>query len=463
MAAGQVTVVGLGPAGADLLTAGTVAAVDRIPVRYLRTVRHPAAEAVANAVPCDDLYDRSATLEEVYPAIVERLVAAASEHAEVLYAVPGSPRVAEASVELLVADGRVEVEVLPALSFLDLAWERLGVDPLAGGVRLVDGQRFAVDAAGERGPLLVAQCDSAAVLSEIKLAVEEPPASVTVLQRLGLPDELVVEVAWAELDRTVTPDHLTSLWLPELAAPVGAELVRFAELVRTLRDRCPWDAEQTHASLTRHLLEETYELLESIEALEAALATGDGPALDAGYHHLEEELGDVLFQVLFHAVLGAEAGRFSIADVARGIHDKLVHRHPHVFAGLAVDGTADIVRNWEQIKKVEKGRASVMDGVPANLPSLLYAHKVQRKAAAIGTDVAVPARLELATITTDADLGAALFAVVAAARSLQLDPESALRATAARFRDEVAASEVAGSEVAASEVAVDEGPGASSA
>ncbi|MGI9121217.1 MAG: MazG nucleotide pyrophosphohydrolase domain-containing protein [Acidimicrobiales bacterium] len=447
------TVVGLGPAGADLLTSGAVAAVDRIPVRYLRTVRHPGAEAVTNAVPCDDLYDRSAMLEEVYPAIVERLVDAATEHGEVLYAVPGSPRVAEASVELLVADGRVEVEVLPALSFLDLAWERLGVDPLARGVRLVDGQRFAVEAAGERGPLLVAQCDSAAVLSEIKLAVDEPPESVTVLQRLGLPDESVVEVAWAGLDRAVAPDHLTSLWLPELAAPVGTELVRFAELVRTLRDRCPWDAEQTHSSLTRHLLEETYELLEAIEALQTALASGDGSALDAGYHHLEEELGDVLFQVFFHAVLGAEAGRFSIADVARGIHDKLVRRHPHVFAGVVVEGTDDIVRNWEQIKKVEKGRASVMDGVPANLPSLLYAHKVQRKAATIDTFVEVPATVDLAAVSTDADLGAALFEVVAAARALDLDPESALRGTAARFRDEVVADEGP----------ADEGPGATSA
>ena len=440
-------VVGLGPAGPELLTAATLTALDRVPVRFVRTARHPAAAAVDDARPCDDLYEGAASMDEVYSGIVERLVGAAGEHGEVLYAVPGSPRVAERTVELLEGDGRVEVEVVPALSFLDLTWARLGVDPLAAGVRLVDGRRFSVEAAGERGPLLVAQCDTPVVLSAVKLAFDDPPPSVVVLQRLGLPDEAVIELDWAELDRSVVPDHLTSLWLPEVAAPVGAELVRLAELVHTLRASCPWDREQTHASLTRYLLEETYELLEAIEALAAVPeddGADDGPDLDGAYRHLEEELGDVLFQVFFHAVLGTEAGRFNLADVARGIHDKLVRRHPHVFAGVEVAGTDDVMRNWEQIKKQEKGRTSVMDGVAANLPSLLYAFKVQRKAATVGVDVAVPSILELAGLSTDADLGTALFAVVAAGRRVQLDPEAALRAAAARFRDEVVAGEASG-------------------
>ncbi len=188
-------------------------------------------------------------------------------------------------------------------------------------------------------------------------------------------------------------------------------------------------------------------MLEAIEALVAMPeddGAGDGPALDGAYRHLEEELGDVLFQVFFHAVLGTEAGRFNLADVARGIHDKLVRRHPHVFAGVEVAGTDDVMRNWEQIKKQEKGRTSVMDGVASNLPSLLYAFKVQRKAATVGVDVAVPGTLELSGLSTDADLGSALFAVVAAGRRAQLDPEAALRAAAARFRDEVVAGEASG-------------------
>jgi MazG family protein len=199
-----------------------------------------------------------------------------------------------------------------------------------------------------------------------------------------------------------------------VAAPVGAEVVRFAELVRTLRARCPWDREQTHHSLTRHLLEETYEVLEAIDGLPAA------------YPHLEEELGDLLFQVVFHAVIAAEAGEFTLADVARGIHDKLVRRHPHVFGDVTADSPEQVVRNWEEIKREEKGRASVMEGIPGNLPALLYASKVLGKAASAGYDAAMP----------DAgDLGGELLAVVRRARAAGDDPEAALRATVAAYRD----------------------------
>jgi tetrapyrrole methylase family protein / MazG family protein len=435
-----ITVVGLGPAGPDLLTAGTLAAIDRVAVRFLRTGRHPSAPAVPGATTFDHLYDASGSFEEVYGRIVEDLLAAAHRHGEVLYAVPGSPRVAERSVELLLAHPEVTgsgvaVEVVPALSFADLTWARLGVDPLAAGVRIVDGRRFAVDAAGQRGPLLVAQCDTRHVLSDIKLAVPdgEAPAEVVVLQRLGLPDESVTTVAWDDLDRTVEPDHLTSLWIAELAAPVAAEVVRFAELVHTLRERCPWDREQTHASLTRFLIEETYEVIEAIEGLEAH---GHGP--------LEEELGDLMFQLVFHSTLAAEVGEFTLADVARGIHDKLVRRHPHVFAEVEA-GTPDaVIRNWEQIKKAEKGRSSLMEGIPTALPSLLYALKVGRKAATVGFDwpdvASVRAKVdeELAELDEDPssdELGDVLFALVQLARHLDLDPESAVRGAVAKFRE----------------------------
>ncbi len=420
--------VGLGPAGDDLMTAGTLAAIARIPQRFLRTTRHPSAGSVAGAESFDAVYESAATVDEVYQRIVGHLVEAAGRHGEVLYAVPGSPMVAERTVERLLADDRVEVDVLPAMSFADLAWARLGVDQVAAGVRLVDGHRFDTEAAGDRGPLLVAQCDSRQVLSEIKLAVADDvaPATVTVLQRLGLPDESIVTVAWADLDRAVEPDHLTALWIPRLAAPIAGEVARFAALVRTLRERCPWDRDQTHRSLTRHLLEETYETLEAIEALDDA--TGDG------YEHLEEELGDLLFQVVFHATLAAEEGRFNLADVAMGIHDKLVSRHPHVFGDVEAADADTVMRNWEQLKQVEKGHGSVMDGIPGALPSLLYAHKVQRKAESLGVEVAP---LE----PPPADFGEALFALVAAAKRAGVDPESALRTAAMRFRDEVKANE----------------------
>ncbi|MBV8234417.1 MAG: MazG family protein [Acidimicrobiia bacterium] len=444
-----VVVVGLGPADPRLLTEAAKDAIARIPerYRYLRTSRHPAAGAVPGAHSFDEVYERAASLEEVYAEIVDGLVGAAAAAAggggssvggdggEVLYAVPGSPLVAERSVELLLADERVDVEVVPGLSFLELAWTALGVDPVATGVRVVDGRRFAVEAAGERGPLLVAQCDAKDVLSDIKLSAgEHHPHGVMVLQHLGLPDQTIRTVAWGDLDREVEADHLTSLYLPVGSPPIAAEVARFAELVRTLRERCPWDREQTHRTLTRHLLEETYEVLEAIENL-------DEPG-GAGYvgsaAHLEEELGDLLFQVVFHATLAAEEGSFTLADVADGIHDKLVRRHPHVFGTVEAETAGQVMRNWEQIKREEKGRASIMDGIPGDLPSLLYAHKVQRKAASAGVEVEPgPAGgVTAADAATDEQVGALLFDAVALARRAGVDPEAALRARTARFRDE---------------------------
>jgi tetrapyrrole methylase family protein/MazG family protein len=416
----RVVIAGLGPAGPDLLTAGTLDALAEIPHRYLRTRRHPAARALPDAVAFDSLYESEPSFDALYGAIVEAVVAGAVEHGVVLYAVPGSPVVAERTVELLVADGRVDTEVLPALSYLDLAWARLAVDPVARGARLVDGRRFEEQAAGERGPLLVGQCDQPHVLSDIKLALDDGP-EVVVLQRLGLPDESVRTVAWDDLDRVVVPDHLTSLWIPVLSDPVAGEVARFEALVRRLRAECPWDREQTHASLTRHLLEETYEVLEALDQVDEEGGTG--------FEDLEEELGDLLFQVVFHSVLAAEEGQFTLADVARGIHDKLYDRHPHVFdpqpGGTDV---AALTVEWERRKVEEKGRQSVMDGIPPALPALAYAAKVQKKAASQGVD--------WRTLLGEppGSLAAQLLELVDEARARGTDPETELRAATSRLR-----------------------------
>ncbi len=429
----RISVVGLGPGDADLVT---VATADRLHEAeadgrlWLRTRRHPAASLVPDAPSFDHVYDRAERLDQVYEQIVDELVGAAAD-GPVTYAVPGSPLVAERTVELLCAraavDDDLEVEVVPALSFLDLAWVRLGVDPIAAGVRVVDGQRFGTDAAGQRGPLLVAQCDSRHVLSEVKLVLDEgvEPAlaasgRVVVLQGLGTADERIFDVALAELDQVVVADHLTSLYLPELAAPVAAEVARLVELVATLRAECPWDRKQTHHSLRRHLLEESYEVLEALDEL--APEPADDPD---GLAHLEEELGDLLFQIAFHAKLATEEGAFTLADVARGVHDKLVARHPHVFGDVSAETADDVVANWEQIKKAEKGRQSVFDGIPAAMPALLYASKIQKKAESIGLEPSVGPEAP-----TEDELGELLWQVVDRARRAGVDPEDALRASA---------------------------------
>lgn len=474
----RIDVVGLGPAGPELITAGTLSLIDQADVVFLRTGRHPSAAAFPNARTFDHHYERADTFDEVYEAVAADVVAAATagagpegRGARVVYAVPGSPLVAERTVILLrqeraIASGEVTLVVHPAVSFLDLAFARLGVDPVAAAVTVVDGESFVVDAAGLSGPLLVAQCWSKAVLSSIKLSVESTPLDpVTVLHHLGLDDEQVWEVPWDELDRSFSPDHLTSLWIPQLAAPVAAELVHLDELVHTLRERCPWDREQTHGSLARHLLEESYEVLEAIDeitAIDEIEATGEIEAIDdtaeeQAVAHLEEELGDLLFQVYFHATLAAEAGRFTLADVARGIHDKLVSRHPHVFGDVTAETPGEVATNWEAIKKAEKNRTSVTEGIPAALPSLSLTAKLQRKALAVG--MVLPgvaedaarvadgvARLRPADGASDgqgggpgqvAEVGEMLFALVNLARLLGVDPETALRSRAAAFRSSV--------------------------
>lgn len=212
--------MGLGPGGPDLVTSGTLALIDRVPTQFLRTERHPAASVMPHAQWFDRLYDTGETTDHVYHSIVEAVVGATEGGTEVLYAVPGSPVVAERTVQLLLADDRVEVVVHPAMSFLDLAWVRLGVDPVATGARLVDGYNLVEADLTTPGPVLVAQCDNRFILSDIKLVTEDPPAdSVTVLHHLGLEDERLFEVRWEDLDRSFEPDHLTSLWIGDVRRP----------------------------------------------------------------------------------------------------------------------------------------------------------------------------------------------------------------------------------------------------
>ena len=451
----HVTVVGLGPGDPAHVTLQTLEAIAAHGRRFLRTARHPSAALVGDAATTDggaadvttfdDVYERADTFADVYAEITERLVVAATEHGRILYAVPGSPLVLERTVRSLRADERVEVEVLPALSFLDVAYAALGIDPVEAGVTLIDGHEFATAAAGATGPLLVAHTHANWVLSDIKLAVEgaRGDEEVVILQRLGTPEQAVVRTTWAELDRTVEADHLTCLYIPHLGEPVGAELVRFHQLTRTLREQCPWDREQDHQTLVRYLLEETYELVDALRALDP-----DDPATD---EHVIEELGDLLYQIEFHATIAEQEGRFTMADVARGVHDKLVRRHPHVFGDVVAEDTTTVLRNWDAIKREEKQRTSVFDGVALSQPALMYADAVQRKAAKLGfdwpdVDGALPKIAEEAAELVEAtrlgdpthvdeELGDLLFAVVNVARHLRIEPEAALRGAVHKFRE----------------------------
>ena len=193
------------------------------------------------------------------------------------------------------------------------------------------------------------------------------------------------------------------------------------------------------------MLEEAYEVVEAIELLPADAPAGDIPV--GAYDALEDELGDLLFQVMIQSVLASEAGAFTVADVARGVHAKLVRRHPHVFGDVRVNDASEVVTNWEQIKKGEKDDQSLVAGVTAGLPALITAQKLFRKGASIGLDPDVnlaDAVQQLAAAEgseVEATLGATLAAVVAIGREHDIDAESALASWARRYRDRFRAME----------------------
>jgi tetrapyrrole methylase family protein/MazG family protein len=462
---GRVVIVGLGPAGADYLVPAARTVLEEARRRYVRTARHPAVDDLARDgiefESFDGHYYDAPDLEHAYERMVRDLLDAASPHEEVVYAVPGSPVVAERTVALLhdaAARGEVELRVVPGLSFVDVAWTRLGVDPMARDVQVVDGRD--IEAVDLVDSMLIAQCDNALVLSDVKLALlEQFDAStpITVLHRLGLPDEHVGSVALEDLDRVVEPDHLTALFVEASsrdAVHAARELVRLYDLAQRLRDPggCPWDAEQTHHSLTRYLLEEAYEVVEAVEALPLDAPSSRQPVPPHAYVALEDELGDLLYEVVFQALLAREAGAFTMADVARGIHDKLVRRHPHVFGDVVAPESADVIRNWEQIKLEEKGSSSLVEGITPGLPALLYTNKLFRKAASVGLepgsrDEAIARiddaidRLRSGALDLEAALAQMLAAAVVLARAGGVDPESALRGWAARYRERFEAME----------------------
>lgn len=199
-----------------------------------------------------------------------------------------------------------------------------------------------------------------------------------------------------------------------------SELTRLRQVMTTLRAQCPWDAKQTHRSLLTHLVEETCEVVDAVEV-------GD----DAD---LQEELGDLLLQVYFHARIAEDEGRFDIEDVARGIADKLVRRHPHVFAGA--ETPVDMRRTWEQAKRAEKGRTSALEGIAESLSVIARTHKVVARARTHGVDVELPA-----APVEEAQVGREIVALVARAQAAGIDADAATRAALRELEAAVRAAE----------------------
>ncbi|MDE3064230.1 MAG: hypothetical protein KGJ36_00975 [Acidobacteriota bacterium] len=454
-----VRVAGLGPADASLLTLRVLELVAAAPVARLRTRRHPAAAhpAFIAVESYDAWYEGASSFDGLYDAIVDDLcsLAASSPTREVLYVVPGSPVVAESTVERLRRREDVATVCEPAVSVIDLACAVMGRDPMSAGLRVVDALSGDEPFTGP-GPLLILQAYAPEVLAGVGARL--PAATtVTVLHHLGLADQAVVERAAAGL-AGFGADHLTSLWVEDLRT-AGAAMDDLVALARRLRRDCPWDVAQTHGSLARHLLEESYEAIDALEALVALEAAGT--LTTAAVAHVEEELGDLLFQVVFHAELGDEEGRFDLVTMADALREKLIGRHPHVFGDAAARDAAEVASRWEVLKRDEKGRESVTDGVAWQQPALSLFAKLARKADALNLAPgdpraslalarnalalleldAAPAPDALSVADTAAAWGDAISAIVDAARRSGVDLEGVLRDRAVRLAEAIRAAE----------------------
>ena len=210
----------------------------------------------------------------------------------------------------------------------------------------------------------------------------------------------------------------------------GSELQRLVEVMDRLRSPggCPWDSEQTHESLVKYLLEESYEFIDSVDAKDR--------------EGMREELGDVLLQVYFHSRIAQDhpTDPFSIEDVARSIADKLIRRHPHVFEGLQVSGTEEIIDNWEEIKAKEKGRTSALDGVALAQPALPLVEKLLYRAEKYKVNVELT-KYQSDKPATQESVGEALASIIAWARENEIDPENALRLYGRQIAEQIKAAE----------------------
>jgi len=445
----SIVVVGLGPAGVEHLSRGARDALTGPGATIvLRTLEHPASQEIAaqhRVVSCDDLYESMEAFDDVYAAIARRVVDAAAE-GPVVYAVPGSAIVGERAVPMIrtlaVAAG-IDVHVEPGLSFLDLAYIAAQVDPITDGVQILDA-RDLPDPLPLHVPTFITQVDSALRASDVALALMRtvaPGTVITVLDRLGDPDEVIESMPVSDLPRYKAGPR-ASVFVPA----TSSGFYGLIDINRILREQCPWDREQTHHTLVTHLLEEAYETVDAISELPNDAPEGE-PDFGA-YAEVEEELGDLLLQVVFHATMAAEAGAFDIDEVAEAIRRKLVDRHPHVFGDVSVDGPQEVLANWEEIKQEEKKRESLMDDIPSGMPGIAQSLKVQKRAGSVGFDwedrgdvieVLRSEIDELVDADTDPDavmheVGDVLFTAVNLARHCNVDPEVALRAAVERFR-----------------------------
>lgn len=444
----QITILGLGPGSAQLLTRQAWQLLNEVTEIYLRTRQHPTVAGFPKTLKInsfDYLYEKEKTFDEVYREIVTQVLDLAKRPEGVVYAVPGDPYVAEATtpeIARCARDQGLSLRVLTGISYLEPTFTALGVDPLPH-TALVDALAltqshhppFPPDV-----PVLIAQLYSPHIASHVKLtlmALYSDEHLVSLVHGAGTTSQKVENLPLYQIDRSEHIGLLTSLYIPPLG--LGTSFESFQQVIAQLRapDGCPWDKEQDHQSLRPNLLEETYEVLSAIDA--------DDPEA------MREEFGDLLLQIVLHAQIGSEYGEFTMTEILQDINKKIINRHPHVFGDQEAKETGAAIQSWERMKAKERrengASKGMLDGVPLALPALTQAEAYQKRAARIGFDwpeitgVMDKVAEEIAEVEEAsqrdelrAELGDLLFSVVNLTRWHGVDAESALREANLRFR-----------------------------
>lgn len=446
-----ITLMGLGPGSIGSLTREAwdwILSIDKL---YLRTLNHPTVAALPNGltlVGFDEVLENAEDQDEAVSTVVKTILNLGLQPGGVTYAVPGHPLVGEATCAAIFRRAKLEdipCRVIDGLSFLEPTFHALGINPfdslsLADGVTL---SRLHTPDFSPANSALITQISSAAIAGRVKQALlASYPAEhpVRLVHAAGTDRQVIEDLPLAKLDQSAFLGALSSLFIPALSPTASFE--SFMEIISRLRapDGCPWDRAQTHLTLRPFLIEEAYEALD---------------ALDKGsMQDLAEELGDLLLQIGLHAQIGVEEGEFSINQVIEGISNKLIRRHPHVFAAVDVADVSGVIQNWEAIKADERkengesGKKGLLDGVPRALPALLQAEEIVERVGRVKFDhLAAIGKAEvirsMSARALDADgnalpekLGELLFAIASFAHQNGIGAEDALRAAVIRFREQ---------------------------
>jgi len=443
------TILGLGPGLIDDLTRRAWQTIEQADQVYLRTERHPCVPDLPQTTTYksfDHLYESIDRFEDVYATITETLITEAQSQ-NIVYAVPGDPMVGESTTTHLMQsaqENNISVTIINGVSFIEPMLAQVGVDAL-DGLQIQDAiviGNMHHPPINPEFPALIAQVYSRDVASNLKLTLMNQypdDFEVTLIHGAGTNEYAIETVPLYEIDRSTQTNHLTSLYLPALGDYTSFEA--FQEIIAHLRapEGCPWDQEQTHQSLRPFLIEEAYEVLETID--------NDDPDSLAG------ELGDLMLQIVLHTQIAIDEGEFYMTDVLEHVNRKMIRRHPHVWGDVDVNNNPDnVTLNWEMIKKAEKSdkgekQKSMLDGIPRHFPALLTAHKYTTKAAKVGFDwhdisgVIDKVKEELDEIIEETDpqkqaleIGDLMFVLVNWLRWLKVDdPENILRQINQKF------------------------------